>query len=279
MRKHPTPAENALWQRLRRRQLGVKFRRQHAIGPFIVDFYCAEAALVVEVDGPIHQYTAEEDAIRQEFLEAQGLRVLRFTNAEVENDIEGVLNRIRTALQSAPRRELTPEDLLAYIYAVFYTPTYRRKYAEFLRIDFPRVPFPQEAAAFWRMAALGHRLVALHLLASPELDPPVVKFHGSGDNTIQRPRYDAAKGRVYINAQKYFEGITPEMWNYQIGGYKVLQKYLKDRKGRELRDPRRYIRIATAIARTLEIQEELEAAYAEVEKAVTPPTPPLLPSP
>lgn len=96
MRHEPTPAENKLWQHLRSRQLhDLKFRRQHAIDRFIVDFYCAEACLVVEVDGVIHDYTTEEDTIRQAFLEeAVGLRVLRFTNGEVLLQTEAVLERI-----------------------------------------------------------------------------------------------------------------------------------------------------------------------------------------
>ena len=98
-RREPTPAEDVLWQRLRRKALGVNFRRQHAVGPFIVDFYCPEARLVVEVDGLIHVYTPEEDAIRQEFLETQGLRVIRFTNGEVIQFMDGVLEQIVEALQ------------------------------------------------------------------------------------------------------------------------------------------------------------------------------------
>jgi very-short-patch-repair endonuclease len=81
MRREPTPAEQKLWQKLRHKQLlGFKFRRQHVIDRFIVDFYCGEGRLVVEVDGGVHQYTEEEDAIRQEFLESLGLRVVRFRN-------------------------------------------------------------------------------------------------------------------------------------------------------------------------------------------------------
>ena len=96
MRHEPTPAESKLWRHLRGRQLhGLKFRRQHVIDRFIVDFYCAEACLVIEVDGVIHEYTAEEDAIRQTFLEeVVGLRVLRFTNGEVLLQTEAVLERI-----------------------------------------------------------------------------------------------------------------------------------------------------------------------------------------
>jgi very-short-patch-repair endonuclease len=94
-RRRPTPAEDILWQRLRNRQIAdAKFRRQHTIERFIVDFYCAEAQLVVEVDGPIHDYTPEEDAIRQEFLESLGLRVIRFTNDDVLHHLDAVTEAI-----------------------------------------------------------------------------------------------------------------------------------------------------------------------------------------
>jgi very-short-patch-repair endonuclease len=98
MRQEPTQAERRLWQQLKRKQLGAKFRRQHAIERFIVDFYCAEARLVIEVDGMVHDYTGEHDMIRQEYLESLGLRVLRFTNEDVMKRLEGVLHMIREAL-------------------------------------------------------------------------------------------------------------------------------------------------------------------------------------
>jgi very-short-patch-repair endonuclease len=98
-RHKPTPAEDVLWQRLRNRQVnGVKFRRQHAIERFIVDFYAAQASLVIEVDGAIHDYTEEEDTIRQRFLEDMGIRVLRFHNQELTDDIESVARRITAAI-------------------------------------------------------------------------------------------------------------------------------------------------------------------------------------
>lgn len=100
MRHEPTQAEDKLWQRLRRKGLsGYKFRRQHPIDRFIVDFFCAEARLVVEVDGSIHDYTQEEDALRTEYLESLGLRVLRFTNGEVLQQTDGVIERIAEVLQ------------------------------------------------------------------------------------------------------------------------------------------------------------------------------------
>ena len=94
-RQQPTPAEVVLWQCLRNRQLnGLKFRRQHPIERFIVDFFCSDLRLVIEVDGGVHQYSVDEDAIRQAFLESQRLQVLRFTNDDVLNSIVTVLARI-----------------------------------------------------------------------------------------------------------------------------------------------------------------------------------------
>ncbi|MEH2402362.1 endonuclease domain-containing protein [Nostoc sp.] len=100
MRREPTPAEKLLWQKLRNKQLlAFKFRRQQTIDRFIVDFYCNEARLVVEVDGEIYDYTQQEDGIRQEFLESLGLQVVRFRNEDVLERMEGVLQDIATWLQ------------------------------------------------------------------------------------------------------------------------------------------------------------------------------------
>ena len=101
-RAHPTPAEQRLWRALRGRMLGARFRRQHAIGPFVVDFYCAERRLVIEVDGPVHERQVEQDAERQAHLEATGLKVLRFRNEEILSDTERVLQTIAANLTPNP---------------------------------------------------------------------------------------------------------------------------------------------------------------------------------
>lgn len=99
MRHEPTHAENILWEAIRNRKLNdFKFRRQHPIDRFIVDFYCAEAHLVIEVDGTIHDYTPDEDALRQAFIESRGLRVLRFRNQEVLENLVSTLSKITLAL-------------------------------------------------------------------------------------------------------------------------------------------------------------------------------------
>ncbi|OGO17903.1 MAG: hypothetical protein A2Z15_00825 [Chloroflexi bacterium RBG_16_50_11] len=98
-RHEPTEAENMLWQRLRRHQLrGLSFRRQHSIGQFIVDFYCKKAKLVIEVDGLIHQYQEEEDSIRQQYLESLELKVLRFSNDTVLNNVDEAIKQIESCL-------------------------------------------------------------------------------------------------------------------------------------------------------------------------------------
>jgi type I restriction-modification system DNA methylase subunit len=178
------------------------------------------------------------------------------------NLAEWLLPKLSTAYGFTP----TPQEVLAYIYAVLYSPTYRRAYAEALRSDFPRIPFVREGEVFRRMAELGRRLIDLHLLRSKDLDPPRVRFEGEGDGQIQGVRYEPSSQRVYISKAQYFEPVPPEVWAYQIGGYQVLEKYLKDRKGRRLEDPVHYLRVATAISLTLEVQADIEAVYAAVAK-------------
>jgi very-short-patch-repair endonuclease len=110
MRKEPTSAEDLLWQKLRKKQLGgYKFRRQHPVGYFMVDFYCADARLVIEVDGSIHEQQQEYDELRQAYIESLGLRVLRFENAHVVQQIQGVLERIAEALET-PFLSFTAEE-------------------------------------------------------------------------------------------------------------------------------------------------------------------------
>ncbi len=180
------------------------------------------------------------------------------------NLAEWLLPKLSAAYGFTP----APEEVLAYLYAVLYSPTYRRQYAQELRTDFPRLPFTADGELFRQMAALGQQLIDLHLLRP---FPPLaggkggVKYQGQGSDTVEKVRYDPTTGRVHINADKYFEGITPQMWEYQIGGYQVLEKYLKDRKGRRLDDPVRYIHIAAAIAQTMVIQAQVDQMYPQVE--------------
>jgi predicted helicase len=163
----------------------------------------------------------------------------------------------------------TPEQILGYCYAVLYSNVYREKYAEFLKIDFPRIPFTKNYELFHEMSKLGSELIELHLLKHKALNKPILKYFGKGkDDAIVKPRYDEENECVYINDQKYFENVTAEVWNYQIGGYRVMEKYLKDRKGRQMEDSGHYCRMGTSIAKTIDVQKEIDKLFPKVEKKV-----------
>ncbi len=102
--------------------------------------------------------------------------------------------------------------------------------------------------------------------SSPELDSPVVKFQGVGDKRVEKIKYDKKRSRVYINQHQYFEGIPENIWQYQIGGYQVFNKWLKDRKGKALNDIKHYCKVATAIKHTINIQKSIDEIYNEAEK-------------
>ncbi|MGC9455841.1 MAG: type ISP restriction/modification enzyme [Phycisphaerae bacterium] len=160
-----------------------------------------------------------------------------------------------------------PEDVFHYAYAVFHSPTYRARYAEFLKIDFPRLPLTSDAGLFARLCRLGAELAGLHLLESvPELR---ATYPQSGENTVTRtgkkaykPPTDESPGRVYINDEQYFEHVPPEVWEFHVGGYQVCEKWLKDRKGRTLSydDIETYRRITEALRQTIRIMGEIDAS-------------------
>jgi hypothetical protein len=188
-----------------------------------------------------------------------------FTQHQTEKE-PNIPAAIFEKLQSVYGEKPSPEEILYYIYGVFYSNIYRKTYAEFLKIDFPRVPFTADYDLFKKMGDLGKQLADLHLLKSPALDPPVAKYQGSGTNDrIEKITYKEDEQRIYINEDKYFEGVAPEVWNYYIGGYQVLQKYLKERKGRNMDDAPRYCRIVTALSKTIEIQKQIDGIYPETE--------------
>lgn len=179
-----------------------------------------------------------------------------------------ISEKIFSALSETYKTKPSPEDIFYYIYAVFYSNTYREKYAEFLKTDFPRVPFTKDKRLFKKLAVYGKRLADLHLMRSPELDSPVIKFQGTGDKRVDKIKYDKKGERVYINNDQYFEGLKENIWQYQIGGYQVCNKWLKDRKGRilSLDDVKHYCKVATAIEHTINIQKSIDEIYIEAEK-------------
>jgi len=189
------------------------------------------------------------------------------TKYDSKDRIPNIDKAVYEKLNKTYKKRLTPEEILYYIYAVFYSNVYREKYAEFLKIDFPRVPFTSDYKLFQKLAKLGNQIIDLHLMKSEQLNKPVSKYQGKGDDDrVEKIVYSEQEQRIYINKEKYFDNVSPELWNYQIGGYQVLQKYLKDRKDRIMDDPRYYCRIVTAIDKTIIIQKQIDEIYNDVEK-------------
>ena len=155
---------------------------------------------------------------------------------------------------------VTPEDIFHYAYAVFHSPTYRARYAEFLKIDFPRLPLTGNRDLFFRLAALGGELVALHLMESPKLNDLITEFPVKGTDTVEKVQYNDKDERVWINPTQYFGGGPAAIWNFHIGGYQVCEKWLKDRKGRKLtyEDTRHYQRIVVALNETIRDMKEID---------------------
>ncbi|WP_339886031.1 type ISP restriction/modification enzyme [Polaribacter vadi] len=162
----------------------------------------------------------------------------------------------------------TPLDLLDYIYAVLHSPTYRDKYKEFLKIDFPRVPYPKDLKTFWSLVALGARIRQIHLLESDQTDNYITTYPKEGDNVITTKIakkdwevFDTENqlGRIWINETQYFDNIPVVAWEFYIGGYQPAQKWLKDRKERELKfeDILHYQKIIVALFETDKIMKEI----------------------
>ncbi|MBN8521462.1 MAG: DNA methyltransferase [Alphaproteobacteria bacterium] len=154
--------------------------------------------------------------------------------------------------------DVTPETLFNYIYAALNSPVYRQRYTAFLKIDFPRIPFPSDSKIFHALAEKGAALRGLHLMESPVLDKPITTYPVDGDHEVIKPRFE--NGKVWINATQYFGSVPEVAWNFYIGGYQPAQKWLKDRKGRKLTidDIRHYQRIIVALVETDRIMKEID---------------------
>ncbi len=156
-----------------------------------------------------------------------------------------------------------PEDVFNYMYAVFHSPTYRTRYAEFLKSDFLRLPLTSNADLFHELCKLGDRLVSLHLIE--KTGPITTKYPVSGNNLVEKVEYTKPadkpeQGRVWINKTQYFEYVPPEVWEFHVGGYQVCHKWLKDRKGRTLSfdDTKHYQRVVAALAETIQLMDQID---------------------
>ena len=151
-----------------------------------------------------------------------------------------------------------PEDIFNYIYAIFHSPNYRQRYAEFLKIDFPRVPLTSTSALFWELVIKGDKLVKYHLMK--ETGTEISTYPIPGSDMVEQVKYNENHQQIWINSEQYFDQVPQQIWNFYIGGYQVCQKWLKDRKGRELNfdDISHYQNIISIISETVKIMEDVD---------------------
>ena len=195
-----------------------------------------------------HVSAGREPNLDREFVEAVGSAIRLESTSDGIGDLDTTFG---------------PEDVFHYIYAVLHSPEYRRRYADFLKSDFPRVPLPGNHALFADLVIPGARLVSLHLMEAGGAGAQAT-FPKTGSNQVEKVRYAPPKGglpgRVWINREQYFESVEPDIWAFTIGGYRPAEKWLKDRKGRTLSedDIDHYRQIVTALAETQSLMIEVD---------------------
>jgi len=218
---------------------------------------------------PLYLYPVSGNTIRQRysFDEYLGITGERKTNLS-QKFINEISRRIQ--LQFTPdgtgdlHATFGPEDVFHFMYSVFHSPTYRSRYAQFLKIDFPRLPLTSNVELFRELCALGKVLVEIHLLESPKVDN-----HSMGKYTGNEPSNPVEKGYpkfqnncVHINLSETFRNVANDVWNFHIGGYQVCEKWLKDRRGRQLsrEDIAHYQKIVNALGETIRLMGEVDEA-------------------
>jgi len=179
-------------------------------------------------------------------------------NSQIVKEMSNKLGLVFTNEKETKKDTFAPIDIFDYLYAVLYSPKYRAKYKQFLKEDFPRVPYPKDQDSFWKLVKLGAEIRQIHLLESPVVEKPISKYPITGDNIVGKIKYE--KGNVFINESQYFEGVPEVAWNFYIGGYQPAQKWLKDRKDRELQidDIRHYLKIIVVLSETDRLMKEID---------------------
>lgn len=259
----------------------VKRTRGDAQSYFITE-HITDKSIASSLDNnyvfPLYLYLEPEEAEQTELLESQVEdKPTRTPNLDpkIVADIAKAIGLTFTNEKEDTAGTFAPIDILDYIYAVLHSPTYRETYKEFLKIDFPRVPYPNDADTFWQLVALGGELRQIHLLESPKLAAQTkalgVGYPVGGDNAVTRKmtktsvgfepdEVDSSIGKVWLNDTQYFTNVPLIAWEFYIGGYQPAQKWLKDRQGRtlDMSDVRHYMNIIAALSLTHELMQQID---------------------
>ncbi len=203
-------------------------------------------------------------------------------DTEIVKQIADKLGLTFTNEKETTKNTFAPIDILDYIYAVLHSPTYREKYKEFLKIDFPRVPYPKDKDIFWQLVKLGGAIRQIHLLESLTEQKFITQYPIDGDHIVTKIHFEEnyeiidgnnviyldplyQMGRVYINDTQYFQMVPKVAWEFYIGGYQPAQKWLKDRKDRKLEfdDILHYQKVIVALSETDRLMKEIDKIVIE----------------
>jgi predicted helicase len=179
-------------------------------------------------------------------------------NYDIIKEISNKIGLLFNSEKGNIKDTYSPIDILDYIYSILHSPSYREKYKEFLKIDFPKVPYPKDKETFWSLVKLGGEIRQIHLLESSITEKYITQYPIAGNDTVSKPQFK--EGRVYINETQYFDNVPEISWNFYIGGYQPAQKWLKDRKDRKLEfeDILHYQKIIVALFETDRLMKEID---------------------
>jgi len=225
-------------------------------------YYKEQLSIEKKLNANVDRFKQQLSELSNQHLFTQEKRTPNLNTAIVKQIAEN-LGLTFTNEKETTENTFAPIDILDYIYAVLHSPSYREKYKEFLKIDFPRVPYPCKDAkycvsTFWQLVKLGGELRQIHLLENPVVEKFITEYPVDGNHTVTKPIY--INGKVYINENQYFDKVPEVAWNFYIGGYQPAQKWLKDRKDRKLEfdDILHYQKIIVALTETDKLMKEID---------------------
>ncbi len=228
---------------------------QHVLVSETVSDMCYISSQTKEGSYAFPLYLYDDDSEQKSFFDVNRKPNLKM---DIVQTLETALGLSFTPEKENTEGTFAPIDILDYIYGVLHSNKYRTKYKEFLKIDFPRIPYPASAGYFFKIAKLGKELREIHLMESKQVTEYITSYGVSGDNEVIKPEYKDNK--VYINRTQYFDNVPEVAWNFYIGGYQPAQKWLKDRKGRILSydEILHYQKIIKALVLTNDIMQQID---------------------
>nr|WP_251823386.1 type ISP restriction/modification enzyme [Campylobacter jejuni] len=236
------------------RTVSLQTFNHNFITQYIADLHILETGNASAYIFPLYLYPTTRS---KKFLKKENPN---FNEENFTSKIENFKESFRTFIDELYKEKFSPEDILGYIYAVLFHKIYREKYLDFLKIDFPKIPFTKDKNTFKNLSKLGLKLINLHLLKNDELDfnvgEALFKDIKNKNFKIQKIKYNKDTKELFINESLYFNKVSPEIYEFKIGGYAVLDKYLKSHKEEDI-DHKHFTLIIQTLNETLKIQDEI----------------------